>query len=58
MSPEIETKFYNAVTGKDLTYRDGMEIGRKVWNIHNAIWALQGRHRDMVKFAEYIIHSK
>ena len=53
MSPEIETKFYNAVTGKGITYRDGMDIGRKVWNMNNAIWALQGRHRDMVKFAEY-----
>jgi len=53
MSPEAEPKFYNAVTGKNISYRDGMEIGRKVWNIQNAIWALQGRHRDMVKFADY-----
>jgi aldehyde:ferredoxin oxidoreductase len=53
MSPEAEPRFYNAVTGKDLTFGEGMEIGRKVWNIQNAIWALQGRHRDMVKFADY-----
>ena len=53
MSPEAEPKFYNAVTGKNISYRDGMEIGRKVWNIQNAIWTLQGRHRDMVKFADY-----
>ena len=53
MSPEAEPKFYNAVTGKNISYHDGMEIGRKVWNINNAIWALQGRHRDMVKFADY-----
>jgi len=53
MSPEAEPRFYNAVTGKNISYRDGMEIGRKVWNIQNAIWALQGRHRDMVKFADY-----
>ncbi len=53
MSPEAEPKFYNAVTGKNISYRDGMEMGRKVWNIQNAIWALQGRHRDMVKFADY-----
>jgi aldehyde:ferredoxin oxidoreductase len=31
-----------------------MEIGRKIWNLDNAIWALQGRHRDMVHFADYI----
>jgi len=36
MSPEAEPKFYNAVTGKNISYRDGMEIGRKVWNIQNA----------------------
>ncbi|MFC1913590.1 aldehyde ferredoxin oxidoreductase N-terminal domain-containing protein [Chloroflexota bacterium] len=53
MSPEAEPKFYNAVTGKNISYRDGMEIGRKVWNINNAIWVLQGRHRDLVKFADY-----
>ena len=53
MSPEAEPKFYNAVTGKNMSYRDGMEIGRRVWNIQNAIWALQGRHRDLVKFADY-----
>ena len=54
LTPEAEPKFYNAVTGKNISYRDGMEIGRKVWNIQNAIWALQGRHRDMVKFADYL----
>jgi len=53
MSPEAEPKFYNAVTGKNISFRDGMAIGRKVWNIQNAIWTLQGRHRDMVKFADY-----
>ena len=53
ISPEAEPRLYNAVTGKNITYRDGMNIGRKVWNINNAIWALQGRHRDMVKFADY-----
>ena len=33
---------------------DGLQSGRKVWNLLNAIWALQGRHRDIVKFADYI----
>ena len=53
MTPEAEPKFYNAVTGKNISFVDGMEAGRKVWNIQNAIWTLQGRHRDMVKFADY-----
>jgi aldehyde:ferredoxin oxidoreductase len=49
-----EPKFYNAVTGKNMSFVDGMELGRKIWNLDNAIWTLQGRHRDMVHFAPYI----
>jgi len=49
-----EPKFYNAVTGKNLSFVDGMQVGRKIWNLDNAIWTLQGRHRDMVHFANYI----
>lgn len=54
LSGEGEPKFFNAVTGKQLTYEDGINIGRKIWNLDNAIWSLQGRHRDMLKFAEFI----
>ena len=53
MTPEAEPRFFNAVTGKNISFLDGMETGRKVWNIQNAIWTLQGRHRDMVQFADY-----
>ena len=49
-----ETRFLNAVTGKDFEFVDGMKLGRKIWNLDNAIWTMQGRHRDMVHFAEYI----
>ena len=49
-----EPKFLNAVTGGSLSFPDGMELGRKIWNLDNAIWTLQGRHRDMVHFPEYI----
>jgi len=49
-----EAKFLKAVTGKDLDFEDGMEVGRRIWNLDNAIWTLQGRHRDMVHFAGYI----
>ena len=53
-SPEGEPRFFNAVTGKNITFAEGMEVGRKIWNWTNAIWALQGRTRDMVKFAGYV----
>lgn len=51
---EGEPQYLNAVTGKDFSFLEGMELGKKIWNLDNAIWALQGRHRDMVHFAEYI----
>jgi aldehyde:ferredoxin oxidoreductase len=54
LTGEGEPRFYNAVTGKGLTFRGGIELGRKIWNLDNAIWSLQGRHRDMVRFADYI----
>ena len=49
-----EPQFLNAVTGKNVTFADGMALGRKIWNLDHAIWTLQGRHRDMVHFADYI----
>ncbi len=48
-----EPKFFNAVTGKNITFLDSIELGRKIWNLDHAIWTLQGRHRDMVRFADY-----
>ena len=54
MTGEGEPKFFNAVTGKTITFENGIETGRKIWNLDNAIWTLQGRHRDMVHFAEFI----
>ena len=48
-----EPKFLNAVTGKNLTFLDSIELGRKIWNLDHAIWTLQGRNRDMVRFADY-----
>jgi aldehyde:ferredoxin oxidoreductase len=47
MTGEGEPKFFNAVTGKKLTFLEGMEIGRKIWNLDRAIWILQGRTREM-----------
>ena len=51
---EAEPLFFNIVTGNNFTFLDGIELGRKIWNLDNAIWTLQGRHRDMVQFADYI----
>ena len=56
-TPEAEPKFYSAVTGKNFTFADGMELGRKIWNLDKAIWVLQGRHRNQEVFPDYI-HNK
>jgi aldehyde:ferredoxin oxidoreductase len=53
-TPEAEPKFLNAVTGKNLSFADGMETGRRIWNLDRAIWILQGRHRDMEKLADFL----
>ena len=53
-TPETEPIFIKAVTGKDFKFADGIETGRKTWNLIRAIFTLQGRHRDMEKFAGYM----
>jgi len=50
----LEPLFLKAVTGKDLSFAQGIELGRAIWNLDHAIWTLQGRHRDDVHFAEYV----
>jgi aldehyde:ferredoxin oxidoreductase len=53
-TPEGEPRFFAAVTGKKTTFMDGVEIGRKIWNLDRSIWVLQGRHRDMEVHAGYV----
>jgi aldehyde:ferredoxin oxidoreductase len=53
-TPEAEPRFLNAVTGRNHTFEDGIEIGRRAWNMKRAIFVMQGRHRDQEKFAGYM----
>jgi len=53
-TPTVEPQFYKAVTGKDLSYEESLELGRKIWNLDRAIWILQGRHRDLEVHANYV----
>ncbi len=53
-SGKAEPEFFNIVTGRSFTFLDGLELGEKKWNLDHAIWTLQGRHRNMVRFADYI----
>jgi len=53
-----EPRYVKAVTGTDLTFEDGINLGRKIWNLDHAIWTLQGRHRDMVHFADNVYEKR
>jgi aldehyde:ferredoxin oxidoreductase len=53
ISPEMEERFYSAVTGEDLSWEEILEIGRKIWNFNRAILVLHGRHRDEEYFPPY-----
>jgi aldehyde:ferredoxin oxidoreductase len=50
----VEPAFYNAVTGKKITFTDGIETGRKIWNLNRSILVLQGRNRDMEKLSGFV----
>lgn len=54
LTPEVEPRLFNAVTGRNLSFADGMAIGRRIWNLTRAIWVLQGRHRDQEQFAPFM----
>lgn len=53
-----EQVFWNAVTGEGIEFTQGLEKGHRIYLLQNAIWALQGRHRDMVHFADYIYEKE
>jgi len=53
-----EPKYVQAVTGKDFSFLDGINMGRKIWNLDHAIWTLQGRHRDMVHFVDNVYKKR
>ena len=52
-----EPKYLKAVTGKEFSFLDGINLGKKIWNLDHAIWTLQGRHRDMVHFADIVYNE-
>jgi aldehyde:ferredoxin oxidoreductase len=53
-TPEAEPVMINAVTGKNMSFADGIEVGRKTWNLIRAIFTLQGKNRDTEKFSGYM----
>ncbi len=45
-TPLVETTFLNAVTGGNLSFTDGLKIGKKIFMLERAINILRGNHRD------------
>ena len=56
-TPQAEPKFWNAITGNNLTFADYMELGHKIYTLDRSIWVLQGRHRDMEVFPDYVYNQ-
>jgi len=52
-TPTAEPTFLNAITGRNHSFDDGLEIGRRAWTLKRAIFVLQGRHKDMENFTGY-----
>ena len=53
-TPYAEPVLINAVTGKEMTFVDGIEVGRKIWNLIRAIFTLQGREKTKENFSGYM----
>ena len=64
MTPEYETRFFNAITGMNITYDEGLDIGRRIYNFERAVMALHGRHRNeeywppYPPYDSYVYHEK
>jgi aldehyde:ferredoxin oxidoreductase len=53
-SPEIEMKYYAAVTGKKDSFADTMRTGQKIWTLERAIRVMHGRSRQTEDFFPYM----
>jgi aldehyde:ferredoxin oxidoreductase len=53
-SPEIEMKYYKAVTGKKDSFADTMRMGQKIWTLERAIRVMHGRSRQTEDFYPYM----
>ncbi len=54
ISPEIESMYYKAVTGKEHSFSDTMRIGQKIWTLERAIRVMHGRSRHTEDFFPYM----
>jgi aldehyde:ferredoxin oxidoreductase len=53
-TPEIEMKYYAAVTGKKDSFADTIRIGQKIWTLERAIRTMHGRSRQTEDLAPFM----
>ena len=53
-TPNAEPRFWNAITGQNMTFTQSMEMGHKIFTLDRAIWNIQGRTKEMEVFPDYI----
>jgi aldehyde:ferredoxin oxidoreductase len=53
-SPDVELRYYQAVTGNKISFADTLDIGRKGWTMERAIRVMQGRKRDNEQFTPFM----
>ena len=54
ITPEIEMKYYAAVTGKKDSFADTMRVGQKIWTLERAIRVMHGRSRKTEDLAPFM----
>ncbi len=54
ITPEIEMKYYKAVTGRSDSFEDTMRVGQKIWTMERAIRVMHGRSRKTEVFAPFM----
>lgn len=54
VSPDYEVQLLKAVTGREITYEESLDLGHKQLLLDRAIWVLQGREREHEQLADYV----
>jgi len=54
ITPEIEMKYYAAVTGRKDSFADTMRVGQKIWTLERAIRVMHGRSRHTEDLAPFM----
>ena len=53
-SPDVELRYYQAVTGNKIPFEETMAIGKRLWTLERAIRVMGGRNRENEKFAPFM----